>query len=210
MATTSPIFFASAKLAHALDNVKVPYAIMGGAACFILGSTRVTDDIDLCVDVSGTGMTVEQVNTHLKGLSGFTQVDVDNIGYFIPAVLIPNGPPVPLELFDPLAWPQRPQYAEVRANRVARRLPDGTNAYVFSPAWLLREKIETVQERPGKLEVDLQDIQFLCSIIPVSEYRKGLLDLRQQPRYANHLRAFLKRTDIPQQIRSNVELIFQI
>ena len=209
----SLIHSAASQLAKTLDDLKVPYAIMGGSACFLLGSPRTTTDIDLVVDVSDiNGLTVESLSTKLKKTPGFTQVDRDRLGYFTPAIALPDSALVPLEIFDPEAWSRRPQYQQVKSHRVTVRIPDGYIAWVFSPAWLLREKIMAIQQRgyAGTLKfgTDLLDILFLADVIGEDDYRVGLLDLGNQQQYTECLLGFLARKDVSSDVQDKISKIF--
>jgi len=208
------IYGAASQLTQTLDDLKVPYAIMGGSACYLLGSLRSTTDIDLVVDVSDiNGLTVEGLSTALKKIPGFTQVDNDGIGYFIPAIALPDVPVVPLEIFDPEVWSQRPQYQQVKTHRINVQLPDGRAAWVFSPAWLLREKIMSIQGRgyPGtkKFHTDLVDVEFLFSMIKEEDYGVGLLDLSGQQERIDCLRGFLERKDVISNVKDKISKVFK-
>lgn len=199
----SLIHRAVSQLARALDVLKVPYAIMGGSACFLLGSPRATTNIDLVVDVSCLkDMSVEILAVKLKGLAGFTT----------PAVALSDAV-VPLEIFDPEAWSRRPQYRQVTTHRISKQLPDEYEVYIFSPAWLLREKILAIQQRghPGtpKFVTDLLDIQFLVCLIEENEYGKDLFDVGRRD-YAESIKEFLARGDVNSATREAVTKIFII
>jgi len=112
-----------------LDRLGIPYAIMGGSACMLLGSHRTTTDIDLCIAVTTSMGDASRVSAALMSQPSFTGIDADGIGYITPAVTGFTRDPIPIEIFDPEAWPNRPQYIFTATNRL--RLQSG--ATVFSP-----------------------------------------------------------------------------
>jgi len=76
---------------------------------------------------------------------------------------------VELEIFDAETWPFRPQYNlnEKRNTRVKVPIGGEKTVAVFSPVWLLREKILTHSNRvgSGSAKSDLDDIDFLLDIV---------------------------------------------
>jgi len=207
--STSNLTEALVTLARRLDELGVTYGLIGGAACSALGSPRVTEDIDLVVGViSSSDMSAEKLNELLLNTPGFVPLDMDNVGYFIPGIDIDGQRKFPVEIFDAASWPMRPQYGEVFTEHRSVTLPDGTSVKVFSPAWLLREKIQATYEREKKTESDLFDIKFLCGVIRPEEYQQGVLDLRNAPQFQDAFRAFVSRTDIDDSIRELIQRIF--
>ncbi|GJJ10430.1 hypothetical protein Clacol_004656 [Clathrus columnatus] len=73
-----------------------------------------------------------KLNEHLGTLPGFTMVDADNIGYHTPAIVVGEDRIFPLAIFEPGAWPRRPQYQQVVSEvRPVTILPDGTTVKAF-------------------------------------------------------------------------------
>ncbi|GJJ10278.1 hypothetical protein Clacol_004504 [Clathrus columnatus] len=206
---------ALAILAGELEKLDITYGIIGGAACVALGSVRSTVDIDLIVGgVANNEMPARRLNEHLGTLPGFTMIDADNTGYYTPAIVVSEDYIFPLAIFEPGAWPRRPQYQQVVSEvRLVVILPDGTTVKVFSPAWVLREKIRTVYDRAEnkrKQETDLYDIIFLCDLIRLEEYQVGALDIRDAPAYKEAFKALIlgvKRDDVNAELLQKIFLV---
>ena len=144
----------------ALNELDVVYAIIGGSACRILGSQRVTEDVDLVIALTETTPSAEDLVNALCQRENFVET---------PAVKL-NESEFRVEVFDSNEWvTQYPHYSRVTQDRVENTLPSGTTTYIFSTTWLLREKIHAMHQRghPGthKFETDLADIAFLASLI---------------------------------------------
>ena len=61
---TSAVFDALRKIARRLDDLKIPYAVVGGMALFAHGYRRTTDDVDLLV----TRADLKTIHEQLEGL----------------------------------------------------------------------------------------------------------------------------------------------
>ena len=61
---TSAVFDAVRKIARRLDDLKIPYAVVGGMALFEHGYRRTTDDVDILV----TKGDLKTIHDHLEGL----------------------------------------------------------------------------------------------------------------------------------------------
>lgn len=122
----------------------------------------------------------------------FTGVDADGIGYYTPAIIGHAREPIHIEIFDPEAWPNRPQYVFTATNR--DHLPN--RAVVFSPSWLLREKIASFVDRamPGSPKA-ISDIRFLSSLILRDNYGRSELDLRNDKCYTRVFSLIMEREE---------------
>ena len=61
---TSAVFDALRKIARRLDDLEIPYAVVGGMALFVHGYRRTTDDVDILV----TKGDLKTIHDHLEGL----------------------------------------------------------------------------------------------------------------------------------------------
>jgi len=193
----------------ALNELDVVYAIIGGSACRILGSQRVTEDVDLVIALTETTPSAEDLVNALCQRENF--VEVDTFGVKTPAVRL-NESEFSVEVFDSNEWlAQCPHYSRVTQDRVENTLPSGTTTYIFSTTWLLREKIHAVHQRghPGthKFETDLADIVFLASLIQPNEGKSGFLDFTtpHNKEFLTSINAFLVRNDVPAFIRTIIK-----
>lgn len=186
-------------LVAVLDDKKIPYALMGGSACSILGSTRATKDIDLCitpVKINGKEFDAAAISDDLiKNHKDFIDpVDPDGIGHYIPQIKY-KGAHFTVDIFDAKTWPNRPQYD---IGKSSREKEDGI--YIFSPEWLLREKVATLADRntnPGKKASDKFDIGFLIKpeFIPASDYGKKELNLATSEYHRTKFNEVINSTD---------------
>ena len=73
---------------------------------------------------------------------------------------------VHLEIFDYYSWPERPQYNIETASRKSITV-NGRTVKIFSPEWILREKILAQHEREGtqKEATDLRDIANMLWLV---------------------------------------------
>jgi len=194
-------------VSRALNELNVVYAILGGSACRILGSVRVTTDVDLVIALTAAAPSAEALVNILCQRPEFDTIDT--FGVKTPAIRF-DGAQFPIEIFDPEQWAsQYPQYSRVTQDRVKHTLPSGTVTYTFSVAWLLREKIYAFQQRgyPGtlKFRTDLSDISFLASLIDPVEARAGLdFSTESQLQFLPAVNAFLARDDVDSSLRAIV------
>ncbi|EJD04955.1 uncharacterized protein FOMMEDRAFT_81035 [Fomitiporia mediterranea MF3/22] len=148
------------KTLHALCRVAgIRYAILGGAACMALGSTRATQDVDIVVATGPeSGQDIDSKIRTLVGLSG-GRFSAHTDQYGIPHFRLDG---IEVEIFDPTVWPHRPQYRQFLSNNGSIYIGDKDEGYVVvAPPLLLREKLITFGERKNRPSSDLQDIQFL-------------------------------------------------
>jgi hypothetical protein len=195
-------------VSHALNELNVIYAILGGSACRILGSVRVTGDIDLVIALTAATPSAEALVDTVCQRPEFDTINT--FGIKTPAISF-DGVQFPIEIFDPQQWASAyPQYSHVTQDRVKHTLPSGTVTYTFSVAWLLREKIYTFQQRgyPGtlKFRTDLNDISFLARLISPVEARAGFLEFstENQLQFLPAINAFLIRDDVDNSLRAIV------
>lgn len=135
-------------LAQAL-GADQPYAIVGGAACMLLGSDRLTTDVDLVVPKGET----KNARQLLKNQKEHFIVDTrtNHTIYLGP-------PPIEIGILTPPALFREPFDASTGTIDV-----DGTR--VLKPTLILNAKCRSVIDRPGeaKKTTDAQDIKFLLT-----------------------------------------------
>lgn len=207
---SSHIFDGIDTLSRVLEELNVTYAILGGAACLILGSQRITNDIDLVIGPTDTVQSADELAKTLCNRSEFVAVSVHGVD--IPALKFDGqGSNIPIEIFDSELWKaQAPHFTRVAEDRVGHTLRSGTTTYTFPPAWLLREKICTIQRRghPGSLKfyTDLADIHFLTTVIKPDEENVGFLDFtaQDQASFLPYINEFLSRTEVEHPLREIV------
>ncbi|KAJ5481481.1 hypothetical protein N7475_000293 [Penicillium sp. IBT 31633x] len=121
-------------LAQRLDTLRIDYAIMGGAAVYLLtrNPTRWTEDVDLVIHVDQRQITADRLTAQL--LTSFPS-DFGSTP-FAGKQRATGG----LEVFDYQSWPHRPQYDLRTASRRTLTI-NGYPVKTFSPEWILREKI---------------------------------------------------------------------
>ncbi|EEP75660.1 hypothetical protein UREG_00506 [Uncinocarpus reesii 1704] len=160
-------------IAQRLDSMNIDYAIMGGAAaCLLSGdSTRRTDDVDFVIQVDDRGITADRLTAQLLKSFPSDFEGVSQFGHIIPAykLRLPDGAVhlVELEVFDYQSWPQRPQYNLKTATRKELNI-NGQMIKVFSPEWLLREKILSQYQRQGSPK-ERSDIQDIANMLPIHQ-----------------------------------------
>jgi hypothetical protein len=164
-------------LAKHLQVCNVQYSIAGGAASTLLRlhynvAPRVTEDIDLVVQPRD-GLDAQGVSQTLVAYYPDTFTTKKVFGVDLPVLKFQRHDgsvvSVDIEMFDILAWPQRPQYnLNDPDNDQATITVQGVEVNVFSPRWLLREKIVTAYERAGarKEASDLTDAEALLLLVP--------------------------------------------
>ena len=192
-----------AAIARRLDEMRIDYAIMGGAAVCLLSRDpeRMTQDVDLVIHVDQRRITADNLTTQLLRLYPGEFGSVSQFGHIIPAYKL-NGALVELEVFDQQSWPQRPQYNIRNASR-SSVIINGYTVKIFSPEWILREKILSQHQRQGgKEEVDIRDaIQMLSIATP----GKPELNFDSDPSLGEALLAFIrKRPDQERSLRQKI------
>ena len=162
-------------LQQLLRKCKVEFGIIGGAGCSLLQIRyeqiyRGTADIDLVIQPKPTERLYADTLVE-RLLKDFPQ-HVIALDQYTPAIRFKTSQGekhVPIEIFDVVAWPQRPQYDLENPDNDRLTLSlEGTDAVILSPRWLLREKILSQHQRAGsqKEGSDLEDIGRLLEVIP--------------------------------------------
>lgn len=203
-------------LAQKLDSLNIDYAIMGGAATCLLSPdpTRSTEDVDLVIHVDHRMITADQLTAQLLTSFPSDIEGVSQFGHTIPAykLHLPGGTVqlVELEVFDYQSWPQRPQYNIQAATRQTLNI-NGRAVKLFSPEWILREKILSQYQRQGgqKEETDIRDIR---NMIPLAVSGRPELNFNQSQELQTALANLVeKRPDLapPLKTKINCSTVFQ-
>lgn len=185
------------ELSQTLDALQTDYALMGGAAvCLTVNNpNRMTEDVDLVIHVDQRMITADRLTTELltKYPSKFAPVHL--FGHTIPGyrLLLPGGiiRVVVLEIFDFYSWPQRPQYNLQTASRRTWNI-NGYPVKMFSPEWILREKILSQYERQGSAK-QATDIFDLMSIMPFAIPGKPEMNFENDQQLRNALSYLLQK-----------------
>lgn len=160
MPSRQHVIDAAAAVAAALDG-KVPYALVGGGACAVLGSPRVTEaGLEIVVPKGRTS----EARSLLKGNSEAFDVESRTLHTDFKS----GGPRrVRVELLAPPGM-FREDFTEATPTI---RVHDG-RIRVLKPALLLNAKCGSVQNRPSqeRMQSDAMDIVFLLSWC----YRNGV------------------------------------
>jgi hypothetical protein len=152
-----------------LGRHRVAYVICGGVACILHGVSRVTQDIDLCVE-----MTDENLNRLIAAAKdlGLSPRIPEPISSILSAerrrewivgkgaqvyTLVSSNSPLQIDVFLEYPIP----YSRLAQDAV-RRTIDGTPVLVSSPAHLIEAKRSVQPPR----RVDLQDIEALEELFP--------------------------------------------
>lgn len=142
------VIAATQAVAYSLGSEQ-QYAIVGGAACLVLGSSRVTADVDLVVPKGKT----RDARQLLKKQQGYFSIEsrTNHTAYR-------SMPPVEVEILAPPALFQEhfddaTETIEVNGTRILK------------PALILNAKCRSILGRAtqGKRNTDAEDIQFLLS-----------------------------------------------
>ncbi|ODH19685.1 hypothetical protein ACO22_06133 [Paracoccidioides brasiliensis] len=176
-------------LAQKLDSLNIDYAIMGGAAtCLLSGDpNRRTEDVDLVIHVDHRKITADNLTTQL--LKSFPS-DFEGL--------------VELEVFDYQSWPQRPQYDLQTATRTTLNI-NGQKVKLFSPEWILREKILSQYQRQGSRK-EGTDIRDIISMIPLAVPGKPELNFNQSQELQTALANLVqKRPDLSSALKAKIK-----
>lgn len=159
---------AAVALGQALAQLGVDYAVIGGVACVILGSTRTTRDLDFVVDV--LGHEVRGLKARIAAVDPRFESSGNSLRF--------SGNDFPIELLptDSFTWPQ-----PLRACTI--RVDNGTTAgpvEVLSPAAILFSKAKRLchsmdSTRPmtvAKAQSDSSDMTFLLSRASPDDFRE--------------------------------------
>jgi len=202
---------AAKELGAILDSLKVPYALMGGSACSALGSVRATNDIDLCITpVKIDGKEYDSYDLQNYLIKNYPDkivgVDEEGVGVLIPQIKY-QGAKLTVDIFDSHTWRDRPQYDLSKSTRTKA---DGIS--IFSPSWLLREKIATLADRnmnPPKKISDRFDITFLMDRVPKDQYHKAELNLATSQYHRDKFNTVMKDADLlRQEVKDRLKVMF--
>ncbi|OJD20411.1 hypothetical protein ACJ73_08255 [Blastomyces percursus] len=177
--------------------MQIDYAIMGGAACCLTATDpgRMTGDVDLVIQVDQRMITADRLTTELVTKYPSKFAPVNQFGHTIPGykLALPGGGSrvVDLEVFDFQSWPQRPQYNIQTASRRTMNI-NGCPVKIFSPEWILREKILSQYERQGGAK-EATDIQDLMRIIPLAVPGKPELNFSNDQKLESALSNLLQK-----------------
>ncbi|KAH9215534.1 hypothetical protein DL95DRAFT_523215 [Leptodontidium sp. 2 PMI_412] len=122
------------------------YAIVGGAACVLLGSTRATEDVDIVVPQGAT----KETRQRLKDQAEYFHVEKRTLHTYYK-----SDPLVEIEVLAPPAM-----FKEDFSSSTPVVVVDGVN--VLKPALILNSKCNSITGRPsdGKKQNDATDIRF--------------------------------------------------
>ncbi|EEH37678.1 hypothetical protein PAAG_08096 [Paracoccidioides lutzii Pb01] len=197
-------------LAQKLDSLDIDYAIMGGAAtCLLSGDPdRRTEDIDLVIHVDHRKITADNLTTQLLTSFPSDFEGVSQFGHTIPAYKLrrPGGAVqlVELEVFDYQSWPQRPQYNLQAATRTTLNI-NGQKVKLFSPEWILREKILSQYQRQGSRK-EGTDIRDIISMIPLAVPGRPELNFNGSQELQTALANLVqKRPDLRQSLKVKIK-----
>ncbi|KAK8128806.1 hypothetical protein PG984_009914 [Apiospora sp. TS-2023a] len=142
---------AAAAVAFALDG-KVPYALVGGGACSVLGSQRVTEDIDIVVPQGRT----PEARSLLKQHPAYFDVEPKTLHTYFKS----EPARVRVELLAPPGMFREDFTEDTPTIRV-----HDDRIRVLKPSLLLNAKCGSVQNRPNqeRMQSDAMDIVFLLS-----------------------------------------------
>jgi Uncharacterised nucleotidyltransferase len=164
----SAVHHALRKITRRLQELGIPYVIVGGMAMFLHGYRRFTEDVDLLVTREG----LAQVHERLEGLgyvapfAGSKQLrDAENgvrIEFLVTGEYPGDGKPKPVAFPDPAA--------------VSLEIDDMN---CLDLARLIELKLASGMTNPGRLK-DLADVQELIRVLALS------------PEYADRLNPFVR------------------
>jgi hypothetical protein len=125
-----------------------PYAVVGGAACVVLGSTRLTVDVDVVVPKGQT----RDARQLLRKSSDFVVQSRTNHTIF------PSSPPVDVEIITPPAMFREPFDESTETIKV-------NGVRVLKPSLILNAKCGSIFGRAttSKKDTDAEDIRFLLN-----------------------------------------------
>lgn len=142
---------AAAAVAFALDG-QVPYALVGGGGCSVLGSQRVTEDIDIVVPRDRTA----EARALLKRHPAYFDIDPKTLHTYFQS----EPCPVRVELLAPPGM-----FREDFTDATPTIRVHDDRIRVLKPTLLLNAKCGSVQNRPNqeRMQSDAMDIVFLLS-----------------------------------------------
>lgn len=197
-------------LAQKLDSLNIDYAIMGGAATCLLSPdpSRRTEDVDLVIHVDHRMITADRLTAQLFTSFPTDFERVSQFGHTIPAYKLRRpgvaARLVELEVFDHKTWPQRPQYNIQVATRRTLNI-NGRGVKLFSPEWILREKILSQYQRQGSAK-EATDIRDIINMIPLAVPGRPELDFNQNQELQTALANLLqKRPALAQTLKAKIK-----
>jgi hypothetical protein len=165
----SAVHKALRKIARRLEELGIPYAIVGGMAMFFHGYRRFTEDVDLLVTPEG----LKEVHRHLEGLgylppfSGSKHLRDTELGvrieFLVTGDFPGDGKP------KPVAFPDPTEAAVEIAGIKFLGLPK-----------LVELKLASGMTNPGRIS-DLGDVQNMIRVLDLPEA------------FANHLNPFVRQ-----------------
>jgi hypothetical protein len=148
--STYHVIAAAKAVARALQDGGVKYAIVGGAACLLLGSNRVTTDVDFVVPKGR----IKDARLLLKAQADHFAVEsrTNHTVYL-------SNPPIEIQIIAPPALFKEPFDEDTETVEIL----DGVQ--VLKPALILNAKCRSILGRAGddKKMSDAQDIRFLLN-----------------------------------------------
>lgn len=145
--STHAVVAAAAAVAQALKDSDVKYAVVGGAACLLLGSHRVTADVDFVVP---TGR-MRDSRLLLKAQTALFAVDsrTNNTRYL-------GEPPVDIQMLAPPGLFREPFDVSTPTIEIS-------GIQILKPTSILNSKCRAIVDRTGqgKKTTDAHDIKFL-------------------------------------------------
>lgn len=155
-------------MSEALTKLHVDHAVIGGAACNLLGSKRATGDLDFVVGVPGHEV------RHLKARVASTDKRFEQVGSGIRL----KGHNFPIEMLptDRLTWPVplRNGVSSVNAKEVPGKVDVLSSAAIyFNKALRVRHDMSSTRPQTVvKVKTDLADMTFLHGITRAETFRK--------------------------------------
>jgi hypothetical protein len=149
----SAVHKALRKITRRLEELGIPYAVVGGMAMFIHGYRRFTEDVDLLV----TRESLAEIHRQLEGLgyvppfAGSKQLRDAEHGVRVEFLVTGEYPGDGLP--KPIAFPDPAQVAEVARGMRVLRLPK-----------LIELKLASGMTNPGRLK-DLGDVQEMINAL---------------------------------------------
>ncbi|KAK3291468.1 uncharacterized protein B0H64DRAFT_246302 [Chaetomium fimeti] len=142
------IIAAAKAVAHALKDGSVKYAIVGGAACLLLGSDRATSDVDFVVPKGS----IRDARLLLKAQSDHFSVEArTNHTVYL------SDPTIEIQIISPPALFKEPFDESTETIEILGGI------HVLKPTLILNAKCRSILGRAGedKKMSDSQDIKFL-------------------------------------------------
>lgn len=166
MATSYPspqhIIAAARAIAQSLDNQQ-HYAIVGGAACLLLGSSRVTSDVDFVVpkgEIKAARQLLRAQKDHFA-----VESRTNHTNYL-------GTPPIEIQIISPAALFREPFDNSTETIEVQ-------GARVLKPTLILNAKCKSILGRAGedKKTSDAHDIRFLLQWCATNEMHPAALEI---------------------------------